>query len=172
MRAYLRAALIACVLLFPFHPNGEAADKLRGPVALGKIPSGELYALDLYGLVYRLSASGGKLALAGSFRLPPSSLPIDLKAVKLLGQPALFVTSLNQKLAFVSQYSPDGQIQHTWTFLFPMTGLDVDLTSNIVYFARGNAPQVYELNLQSPNAKLVLQGKWRAQNTSGLWPWM
>jgi hypothetical protein len=82
-----------------------------------------------------------------------------LKAVKLLGQPALFVTSLNQKLAFVSQYSPDGQIQHTWTFLFPMTGLDVDLTSNIVYFARGNAPQVYELNLQSPNAKLVFAGE-------------
>jgi hypothetical protein len=123
-------------------------DRLKKPTAVDKISSGDLYVLDSSGAVFRLAPSGTSLAVKSSFNLPSFSYPTDLVSARLFTKLTLLITTNNQNFGFVSQYSPDGKLEYTWTFRNGVAGLDVDYDSHIVYVASSNSPEIYQINLQ------------------------
>ena len=124
------------------------ASDLRRPIALDKISSGDLYALDMSGSVIRIAASSGGLSIVGSFELPVFSYPSDLISAKLFGQPALFVSANTQRFGTVSQYSLEGKLHHRWTLNYAAAGLDVDFNSHTLYIANADRPEIYQISLQ------------------------
>lgn len=144
----------------------QTAVSIKAPIALDKLPSGDLYALSQYG-VSRFQEQGNTLVKVGSISLPVGASPSDIVSAVVNKQPALFVAYLSLSRGYVSQIGLDGRVISTWTARHLPSGLDYDPNTSTLYVAAYDSAEIYSTSIWNSSRSLQYFGSIRGARRLG-----
>jgi sugar lactone lactonase YvrE len=150
-------SLLAVIILSLQWGWGQATP-LKVPVALDKLPSGDLFALTQTGGVHRFHQDGGLLKEIGSFQLPREQNPIDIVSAVVNHQPCLLISSAYIAGGYVFKYSLDGKVIQKWKAWHVLSGIDFDPSSDLFYAAGAESAEVYYGSANSQSSELQSLG--------------
>ena len=151
-----RTLIIAVLSAHSLFAQGVAT--LRAPIALDRLPSGDLFALTQSDGVYRFHENSTTLSKVGYFTLPVEYRPSDLVSALVNKQPALFVAYLALGGGYVSQFRPDGGVVATWGTQHMPGGLDFDPRTDTIYVATYDSAEVYSTSIRDRSGLLKYCG--------------
>jgi sugar lactone lactonase YvrE len=165
----MKKAILICLLSARLL-LAQSAATLKAPIAVDKLPSGDLFALTQESGVYRFHQDGMKLAPAGSFTLQEGQVPTDIVSAIANREPTLFITAMappsyarsnsNGPVAggSVSQYNPDGKLRASWKTRHIPSGLDFDPKTNTLYVASYDTAEIYQAAISEQKETVQLCG--------------
>lgn len=137
---------------------GQAAATLKTPIALDKLPSGDLFALTQGSGVYRFHLNGLTLTPSGSFSLPSTQTPSDIVSAIANREQTIFIAAQSSSGGSIFQYSLDGRLLSTWTAQHTLSGLDFDYSTNTLYVAQYDSPEILCTPLSNRSGNLQACG--------------
>jgi DNA-binding beta-propeller fold protein YncE len=126
---------------------------LGRPVAIDKLPSGSLYALDEQGAVHAVDFPAGQPAVTGSFQLPRAWTPSDIVSAQINGQNELILAVNYGLTGRILIYTTTGQLQKTsWSLPNGVAGIAYDSPNSTLYVASGRSPEIFRINLSKDSS--------------------
>ncbi|MGA3161725.1 MAG: hypothetical protein ABSC77_10960 [Terracidiphilus sp.] len=124
---------------------------LGRPVAIDKLPSGSLYALDAQGAVHAVDFPGGKPTVTGSFSFPSGWVASDIVSTQKDGQDILFIAYNIGLTGQVGMFSTTGTQLKWWNFPSGVAGITYDSANSTLYIASGRNSEIFAINLSKDN---------------------
>lgn len=148
-----RVLVLFCIFL---QAAAQNVITLKSPIALDKLPSGDMFALTLegQGQVYRLQEISNQIsAPISSFKLPTWQAPSDIVSAIVNGQQTILVAGRGLKGGFIAKFSDTGQLGSTWRSPHALAGLDYDFNKNTIYVASSDTPEIYQTSVYGGEIK-------------------
>jgi SMP-30/Gluconolactonase/LRE-like region len=133
---------------------------LKRPIALDRVqPSGDLFAVDATGHVYRLSDDSKQLTILASFSLPAYVFPSDLTSAVISKEQVLLVSGLNQKSGMVGLYTTAGSLKRMWRCTHVLGGIDYNPASGVIFAASSDSDEIYQASLVDRTEEMHFLGQ-------------